>query len=152
MAGETCPQCGAEVDDQAVLCPRCGTALIPQKTKAELGREALRARRRPWLLVAFGVALVLAAVGAATYLLLTRPAELEIALLALIGLAAVAVPVGAALGYGVYRLRKRGERPRSRPADAEISEAPPTADERADAILERQRGRQREGDEGLKME
>ena len=113
MAGVTCPQCNAEVDEQAILCPRCGAALIPQKTKAELGREALRAGSRPSLLVAFGGVLVLVAVGGATYLLMTSPAALGVVLLALAGLSAVALPVGAAIGYGVYRLRKRGRRRRA---------------------------------------
>ena len=157
MPGETCPLCNAAVDEQAILCPNCGKALIPQKTKTELGQEADdfgRAGRRVVGVVAAGFGL--AAVAALVWRLTQPGAEFFSAgFLLVLTFALVAILPGLVLAYWFYRGRKRSKLPGVKPADAEIEEAPPTADEQAAVIRERQHGPPREwhgGNEELKVD
>ena len=52
-----CPACQHPVDEQAVLCPTCGTAQIPQMTKTELSRRIGRIADT-WFAVKFGLAVL----------------------------------------------------------------------------------------------
>jgi hypothetical protein len=57
----TCGQCWQSFDDQELLCPYCGTAVIPQLSKAELRLETMKAREGPRnaILAGTGLGLVL---------------------------------------------------------------------------------------------
>lgn len=70
MAETSCPQCGQRVDDEELLCPHCGAALIPQYSRTQLqralGGEREGTPRAPMglgcllgLLVGIGVAMLL---------------------------------------------------------------------------------------------
>jgi hypothetical protein len=150
MADDTCPLCNAAVDEQAILCPNCGKALIPQKTKTELSHEAdnfIRGRRRVIGAVAAGFGL--AAIAALVWRLTQPGAEFSSAgFLLLMAFALFAILPGLFLASWFYRSRTRSKAPGVKPADAEIEEAPPTADEQAAVIRERQHGPPREWDGG----
>lgn len=156
MSRETCPLCSALVDEQAVLCPNCGRALIPQKTKTELSHEAADAgsgsRKVMWVIAAGFVA----AYGSVIAWRLTQPgAEFWSAGFLLVSAFALGALVpGALLAWWLYRGRSRPRRSVSRPAEMEVDERPPTADEQAQVVREMQRGKEREwdgGDEGLRV-
>jgi hypothetical protein len=53
-----CAHCGQDFDDQELLCPHCGTAQIPQMSKAELRMKMLRTSAGP-----YGVSLVGTGIG-----------------------------------------------------------------------------------------
>jgi hypothetical protein len=63
MAVITCPQCGKEFEDDVLLCPHCGTAQIPQLSKADLREQNLKASRGPFgfILAGTGVGLLIGA-------------------------------------------------------------------------------------------
>src|SRR5262249_7578150 len=48
MALVKCSTCEREFEDDVLCCPHCGTAQIPQLTKAELRQQNLRASRGPY--------------------------------------------------------------------------------------------------------
>src|SRR6478672_4876872 len=102
MSGETCPLCNASVDEQAVLCPNCGRALIPQKTKTELSHEGLDSNRGAQKVVVVIAAGFVAASAAVITWRLTQPgAAYWIAGFMLVAAFAVAALVpGKLLAYG----------------------------------------------------
>lgn len=57
MAGQQCPACKSTVDEQAVLCPQCGTALIPQMSKTQLSMGASHQPQRLAIRVTFFITL-----------------------------------------------------------------------------------------------
>jgi hypothetical protein len=115
-----CPRCDAAVDEQALLCPQCGNALIEQKSKAQLAREAYALRGRSKVTLALAALVVFAGLVAVTALLGGGdPMILLVALALLAAFAAVAVPVGLGLGYLIYRIRTPRARPRVRPTEGE---------------------------------
>src|SRR5262249_30648954 len=128
---------------------------IPQKTKTELGREARKAAGLSPRLV--GALMLVIAAGMVLTSLLVRGSsdakDLGAQALFWVGtVVLIAVPPGLALAYWLYRKRIRTPSPGVRPPDAGFREAHPTADEQTDAVRELQRGRQREGDENLKLD
>ena len=68
MALISCPQCGQQVSDRALVCPHCGIDV--QKALAEVREEQKleQKRRKKHLLIAFASAFVLLAVGVIAYL------------------------------------------------------------------------------------
>src|SRR5262249_9029137 len=64
MALVKCSACEREFEDDVLCCPHCGTAQIPQLTKAELRQQNLRASRGPYgaILAGTGVGLLLGAI------------------------------------------------------------------------------------------
>src|SRR5262249_56415292 len=61
MALITCATCGQQFEDDVLCCPHCGTAQIPQLSKAELRMRALKASRGPFgaILAGTGIGLLL---------------------------------------------------------------------------------------------
>src|SRR5262245_21762936 len=63
MALITCfnSTCGKQFEDDVLCCPHCGTAQIPQLSKAELRMRALKASRGPFgaILAGTGIGLLL---------------------------------------------------------------------------------------------
>ena len=68
MALISCPQCGQQVSDRALVCPHCGIDV--QKALAEVREEQKleQKRRKKHLLISFASAFVLLAVGVIAYL------------------------------------------------------------------------------------
>jgi len=54
MALATCPHCHAAIDDNALLCPECGQAQVPQLSKAQLRLINLGEERATVLPLALG--------------------------------------------------------------------------------------------------
>ena len=64
MALVKCSTCEKEFEDDVLCCPHCGTAQIPQLTKAELRQQNLQASRGPYgaILAGTGIGLLLGSV------------------------------------------------------------------------------------------
>jgi hypothetical protein len=56
MALIRCEQCGQEYEEDLFLCPHCGSAQIPQMSKADLRMENLKAARGPLGAILIGTA------------------------------------------------------------------------------------------------
>jgi hypothetical protein len=56
-----CSQCGQQFEDDVLCCPHCGTAQIPQLSKAQLRMRALKASRGPFgaILAGTGIGLLI---------------------------------------------------------------------------------------------
>ncbi len=52
-----CPQCNVEFEDDVLCCPHCGTAQIPQLSKAQLRLEQMKAAHGPLAAIYIGLAL-----------------------------------------------------------------------------------------------
>ena len=114
MPATPCPGCQRPIADE-LLCPYCGAAQIPQKSKVELLREEhAAARQHGGFLIGMVVGLLLTATALAA--LYFDPLQLGWNVRGLgfrvIGmLLAVSLIVGAVLGVVVHRLM-RGRKPR----------------------------------------
>lgn len=99
MAVIVCSQCGKEFEDDVLCCPHCGTAQIPQMSKAEQRLAIMKASRGPlaaiYLGFAAGFVLGIVIVGIA---LATGTLSFGIAL----GIPSLAV-LGSAAGFLLYR-------------------------------------------------
>jgi hypothetical protein len=60
MAVIPCPQCYKEYEEEDLFCPHCGTASIPQMSKAQLRLEFMKAAKGPlaWIYVGLVLGLV----------------------------------------------------------------------------------------------
>jgi hypothetical protein len=59
-----CSQCGQQFEDDVLCCPHCGTAQIPQLSKAQLRMRALKASRGPFgaILAGTGIGLLIGSI------------------------------------------------------------------------------------------
>lgn len=57
MAVIRCGQCGESFEDDVLCCPACGTAQIPQLSKAQLRAANWQASRGPYGLILLGTGL-----------------------------------------------------------------------------------------------
>lgn len=107
----TCSQCGMEYEDDVLLCPHCGTAQIPQLSKAEVRMKALRASAGPYgvSLAGTGIGLLFGAIVLTIAALRGANAE---ALLQYAAGMLIAGMLGGAAGLAVhyYFLTDRRER------------------------------------------
>ena len=58
-----CPQCSKQYEEEDLFCPHCGTASIPQLSKAQLRLEFMKASKGALAFIYLGLALGLLAGG-----------------------------------------------------------------------------------------
>ncbi len=71
MATIVCPECGKEFEDEILCCPHCGTAQIPQMSKAQLRVANMHARGGPMVACFLGGLVGMAVGGVYCFLVTT---------------------------------------------------------------------------------
>src|SRR5262245_19035080 len=112
MADLTCQSCGAGFPETELFCPACGTAVIPQLSRAEVGRMQSQYKEMPGVIRSGSLLGLLAGVTLTAPLLLfywPEDPDLERTYLpALAALVLFSLLAGTVAGIVIHRRRSAG--------------------------------------------